>query len=212
MSGIARGSGPRSGLYSEQRFTNWSPHDPYWAEIEMLAPGMRPRATIPRNGSVPLGIFDRPLAEGFVRPWSVEDVAKVLCSIPEKFLMDLTGVYLLGGTVRQIRLRNITYGMYSSCQIFLCAFPQRMLEQLLPSTPKPSEMQPFTKFGAVFKHTAKGATRLVFDESSIRKFMLFDVLLHEVGHHVDRDHVADDSERYARWFAEYQHARLGELS
>ena len=132
--------------------------------------------------------------------------------MPDQYLNELTGIFLLGGTARQGRLRKLTYGMYSSGRIFLFAFPRRMLTQLWPSAPKPSVAKSYTKFGATFEPTAKGAARLVFDESSIRQFMLFDVLLHEVGHHVDREHRADNSERYARWFADYQHACLKELA
>jgi hypothetical protein len=46
---------------------------------------------------------------------------------------------------------------------------------------------------------------LIFSESSIRQFYLFDVLLHEIGHHVDRRSRRRDtasSERYAEWFAQ----------
>jgi hypothetical protein len=52
-----------------------------------------------------------------------------------------------------------------------------------------------------------GAT-LQFDSSSLRRFYLYDVLLHEVGHHVDRDHMSENAERYASWFADFQHAQL----
>src|SRR5580658_1561284 len=105
MAGNPRGSGQRSNLYSNQRFTNWRPDDHYWAEVEALPHKMRPRVEVGRGSEEPLGVFDRPLAEGFVRPWSVGDVADVLRSIPERHLLGLTGVYLLGGTVRQRSLR-----------------------------------------------------------------------------------------------------------
>lgn len=66
----------------------------------------------------------------------------------------------------------------------------------------------YTKFGATLVPEGKGGALLTFDESSLRLFYLYDVLLHEVGHHVDRESNADNTDRYAHWFAEFQHARL----
>ena len=208
MTGAAKGSGPRSGAYSDQRFTNWSTHDPYWSEVETLPRKMRPRVEVDRESDVPLGIYDRPIAEGFMRPCTPRDVADVLSTIPDEFLADLTGVFLLGGTNRQRSLTTVTYGMYSRGRIFLCAYSKRMLTHAWSKMPKPSVAKEYTKFGANFAADGKGGASLTFDESSLRQFYLFDVLLHEVGHHVDREGNADDAERYAHWFAEYQHARL----
>jgi len=209
MAGNARGSGQRSGLYSDQRFTNWSTHDPYWSEVETLPQKMRPRAEVARGTEVPLGI-NRPLAQGFVRPWSVEDVADVLQSIPDQFLTGLTGVFLLGGTSRQRSLKRLAYGIYSTNRVFLFALPERMLEQSLSKMPKPNVAHAYTKFGVTITPSDKGGAKLRFDAVSLRSYFLHDVLLHEVGHHVDREHRSDNAERYATWFAEFQHARLVE--
>lgn len=208
MTGQPRGSGQRSGLYSEQRFTNWTPNSPYWAEAETFTPKMRPRAEVERDSEAPLGVFDRPLADGFVRPWSVEDVAGVLDAIPGRFLTELAAVFLLGGTTRQRQLKKITYGMYSADRIYLFALPKRMLVQKWAKMPKPSVAKEYTKFGAIFAPAEGGGATMQFDEISLRLFYLYDVLLHEIGHHVDRDGESDSAERYAHWFAEFQHARL----
>lgn len=208
MAGNPKGSGQRSNLYSEQRFTNWRPNDPYWAEVEALPKKMRPRIGISRDSEESLGVFDRPLAEGFVRPWSLGDVADVLRSIPKDHLLGLSGIYLLGGTSRQRSTNKLTYGMYSDDQIFLFALPKRMLVQHWSKMPKPSLAQAYTKFGANITPDGKGGAILRFDLASIRSFYLYDVLLHEVGHHIDRDHGSDNAERYARWFAEFQHSKL----
>ena len=214
MAGNPKGSGPRSGHYSSQRFTNWSPHDPYWAEVKTLPPKMRPRVEVSRGPADALGIFDRPLAEGFVRPWTARAVAEVLAAIPPAFLVDLAGVFLLGGTAKQRSLtKGTTYGMYSHgryipSRIFLFALPEKSLVQRWAKMPKPSVAKEYTKFGATLSPDGKGGALLTFDQSSLRQFYLYDVLLHEVGHHVDRDGRADNAERYANWFADFQHARL----
>jgi len=209
MAGNPRGSGQRSGLYSEQRFTNWSVHDPYWSEVETLPRKMRPRVEVERESLPALGVYDRPVAEGFLRPCTPEDVAGVLGAIPSEFLTDLTGVFLLGGTTRQRGLtKKVTYGMYGRGRIFLFAYSEKLLTHKWPKMPKPSVAKEYTKFGATFVPDGKGGALLTFDESSLRRFYVYDVLLHEVGHHVDREKNADNAERYANWFADFQHARL----
>jgi hypothetical protein len=170
---------------------------------------MRPRVEVERNLGGSLGIYDRPIAPGFVRPCTPEAVANVLGVIPNAFLHDLTGVFLLGGTTRQRSLTTkTTYGMYSRGRIFLCAYPQKLMTQKWARMPKPSVTKEYTKFGATLVPHGKGGALLTFDESSLRQFYLYDVLLHEVGHHVDRDDKADNAERFAHWFAEFQNARL----
>jgi hypothetical protein len=209
MAGSPKGSGQRSNLYSSQRFTNWRPHDPYWSEVEALPRKMRPRVEVARGSAPPLGIYDRPVSPGFVRPCTARDVADVLEAIPPGFLTDLAGVFLLGGTAKQRSLTTkVTYGIYSADRIFLFASPATRLVQRLPKMPKPSVAREYTKFGATVNPDDKGGALLTFDRSSLRQFYLYDVLLHEVGHHVDRDEHADNAERYAHWFAEFQHARL----
>ena len=78
----------------------------------------------------------------------------------------------------------------------------------MPTSSKPSEIKKYTKFGAVVKSSDRGGSTVVFDEPNLRRFYLYDVLLHELGHHVDRLGAAKSPERYALWFAEFQYARL----
>ncbi len=205
------GSGQRSGLYSEQRFTNWTKHDPFWSEVDALPVSMTPRASIDRSGRESLPVYDRPLAEGFVRPWNVQDVVDVLTAIPQEFLDGLNGVYLLGGTVRQRQSKKFLFGMYQGTRIFLFPLQARMMSQIWKQRPKPNIENEYTKFGATITSHGKGQAVLNFDSTSLRAFCLYDVLLHEVGHHVDRADVSVNTERYAKWFAQYQHARLREL-
>jgi hypothetical protein len=151
-----------------------------------------------------------------VRPWTARDVADVLGAIPQEFLVDLSGVFLLGGTVGQRNLGKLTYGMYSASfygkssgrRVFLCAVPENRLVQKWSKMQKPSVAKEYTKFGATISPDGKGGAVVQFDLSSLRQYYLYDVLLHEIGHHVDREDRADSAERFAQWFAEYQHARL----
>ena len=73
-------------------------------------------------------------------------------------------------------------------------------------------MREYARVGAIYIK-GKAHFEMRFSEASLRRFYLNDVLLHEVGHHVDsvsgrRDRRA--SESYAKWFAAEQAKRLAE--
>jgi len=73
---------------------------------------------------------------------------------------------------------------------------------------KPSEIQRYTRFGAQVKSTGHRGVTVAFDELSLKHFYLYDVLLHELGHHADRLKRGGEAERYAKWFAEFQQTHL----
>jgi hypothetical protein len=198
----------RSNAYSDQRFTNWTTHDPFWSEANSLPATMRPRAEVVLSNDKRVPIYDRRLNEGFLRPWSVGDVTAVLEATPPEYLEGLDGVYLMGGTSAQQRSRKLIYGQYWQRRIFLYPFPAKMLSQRWKSAPKPSLANEYLRFGARITPHQRGAVLLEFDTSSLRLFFLYNVLLHEIGHHVDRADVSENTERYAHWFADYQRAQL----
>lgn len=208
MASRAKGSGPRSGLYSEQRFTNWSPHDPYWSEAEGLPTRMRPSAVIPQDEDRSLCVYERPLAAGFTRPWSVDDVVDVLRRVPPTFATGLSAVYLMGGTARQGRRRALTFGMYSDGRIFLFPVAEQRIAEGWRTSANPANLSKYTKFGAAVRPPNRGAATVIFEDQNLRRFYLYDVLLHELGHHVDRTGTSKNGERYALWFAEFQYAHL----
>lgn len=169
---------------------------------------MRAKWEIPRDGEGSLGVYERPLASGFIRPWTVDDVVEVLTRVPSLFVSGLTGVYLMGGTARQRRLRSLTFGMYFSERIYLFPVPLERLTQGWRTSSKPTEMKKYTRFGAVVKSSDRGGATVAFNDQNLRRFYLYDVLLHELGHHADRLGAAKSAERYAMWFAEFQYAPL----
>ena len=208
MKGRARASGPRSGLYSNQRYTNWTPHDPHWSEALALPPRMRARAEVPLGIGEPVEVFERPLAPGFVLPVTVGDVVAVLGRIPSAFLSGLTGVYLMAGTAKQRRRRSLTFGLYQTGRIHLFPVPQQRLVEGWRCASRPADLAKYTKFGAITSASEGGSTTLTFDDESLRRFYLYDVLLHEIGHHVDRFDSARYPERFALWFAEFHYSQL----
>lgn len=209
MAGPNRGGGTRSGLYSEDKFTNWARFDPFGAEAERASKGRRPERRVD-IGSESVPIFVSKLQPGFVRPFSAADVAKTLSQVPIKYIEELAGVYLLGGTAKQKRNRNFFYGMYRRDRIYLYALDERNLVQGWEPRPKPNIVREYARFGAKFVQES-GRWTLRFTTESLRLFYLLDVLLHEVGHHVERSvrpYPSEASERYATWFANYQSLKL----
>ena len=210
VSGPKRGSGQRSGLYSEAKFTNWSPFDPFFAEARKAREDRKPFASVPLPTGAVVPIFEWPLQPGFSRPFSAEDVRRVLSDIPSEHLEDLVAVHLLGGTAKERKSHQVRYGLYFNCRVYLHPLPERFLNQRWDPPPKPSVIREYARFGARFVCDA-GEWRLCFEPESLRLFCLLDVLLHEVGHHVDRDvrpNPGPASERYAKWFANYLSNRL----
>jgi len=153
-------------------------------------------------------VFERALAPGFARTCSVEEVVDVLGSVPCEYLLGLSGVYLMAGTSKQQRLRKLTFGLYYRERIFLFPVPLDRLSQGWPCSSNPSDVKRYTKFGARVSSSRGGRSTVTLDEIGLQRFYLYDVLLHELGHHVDRLRRTGDPERYARWFAEFQQSQL----
>lgn len=69
-------------------------------------------------------------------------------------------------------------------------------------SPKPSELRPFIRAGANIVPKEKGII-VQLDMESLRAFYLGDVLMHELGHHVDPHSGGLRREKFAKWFAEH---------
>ncbi|MGD1941771.1 MAG: hypothetical protein ACFB0G_10705, partial [Leptolyngbyaceae cyanobacterium] len=60
-----------------------------------------------------------------------------------------------------------------------------MLKDHWGKHPKPTTIQEYERMGAKWIQDESG-WYLEFDRLSLRRFYLYDVLLHELGHHVDQ--------------------------
>jgi hypothetical protein len=200
----------RSNMYSESKYTNWAPFDPYQGERTAIPCNLTPTSSFSVSDSETCDIYERPIHEAFMRPFGASDVETVLETIPHNFLVGLRSIYLMGGTWKQDKIAMgdvYHYGEYGWCNIYLFAFPRRRLHWRRKNLPKPDIRQEFERAGAVFRQDGDGWIS-EFDETSLKTFYLYDVLIHEIGHHVDRHnwrpfrHGKSDSqaERFAEWF------------
>ena len=181
------------------------PFDPYLSEIQHTI------RTAPPEAAGGFSVHCRGPHPEFLQPVSEEDVLDHLGSMPSRFLCDLKGVFLLGGSRKQASValsRLFRYGAYWQGMIFLHPFPRSMMRMRFPRLPKPSIMQDYLRAGAQFEREGD-AWLCVFTPQSLRQFYLCDVLTHELGHHVDRHNLHPlrsrktngKAERYAEWFA-----------
>ncbi len=214
MSGQKRGSSERSNRYSESKCTNWSRYNPFDLEISILPDNLKPELNF-EIGAAIVSVYLRDLHADFIRPVEAEDVRELLSSVPSDFLHSLDSIYLLGGTSKQLKAskKSFRYGCYEAGRIYLYAFPRRMLIDYWGKLPKPTIVEEYKRMGAEWKQNDLGWW-LEFDQSSLKQFYLLDVLLHELGHHVDRRIWGQDTasaERSAEWFAQ-EYARFAQPS
>jgi hypothetical protein len=196
----------RMGNYAEAKFTNWRPFDAYEGEIATLPEKMRPRSVFLLGNEKRCRIYERPLHPRFLRPFTAEDVHRVLAQVPLPFLQGLHAIYLMGGTEKQETMafsRLYTYGQYrtSTKSIYLFAFPQKCLSYQTKKHPRPDIAQEYTRAGAKVERSGN-KTIFRFDIESLREFYLSDVLVHEIGHHVDFGNLKRKSDFEAERTAE----------
>lgn len=194
--GPKHGSGKRTGAFAESKCTNFMPYEPVYTEIKLIHLRLPDRIAIP--------IFERPLHPEFVRPCSVDDVMEFLRNIPPEFLAGLNGIYLLGGTAKQRRGAVLPDGCYDfkAYKIYLAACPKNDLVQFWSTLPPPHCLHEIKSAGVQIARV-KGGWEIRYDETTLRRYTLESVLLHEIGHHVARDEnkTHRKKENFADWFA-----------
>jgi hypothetical protein len=190
----------KSGLYSESKLTNWSEYNPYNIESgqvfdEHFTKIMNTKEII---------IEKYKTHPKFVLPISVADIEYTLSLLPEKFTKGIKGIFLLSGTNKQevFAQKRITYGGYYYYMqiIMLHPFPYNMLDRFYKKLPAPHKLNEFKRAGARVTKVKNG-WNINFSLMNLRNFYLNDVLIHEIGHHIDKTY--DKSDKKVENFAEY---------
>ena len=201
-------------MYSKSKCSNWAAYDPYFGEIAQIRDDQEPTAEIVLSEEIKIKVLERTLHESFLRPYMIRDIEETLVSIPSKFLLRLSRIVLLGGTKKQEQCIGRDFFLfgryYGNAMIALHAFPRKMMKFSRRS--RPHRIQEYIRAGAVCRQEGND-TVIEFNEQSLKMFYLRDVLIHEVGHHVDwlrRRHWSELTEEFADWFAgeygfRYQH-------
>lgn len=191
----------RTGFYAESKFSNWTKYGPAHSEahrvLKMFEKDLEKNDGILVK-SVPVN------SPSLFMPVSEQDVIETLSEIPRHFLRGLKAVFLLGGSRRQLKSsdRSFFYGSYAWGYIWLYPFPFSRMMETWSRLPKPSVRREYERVGVVWQPVQGGWLRM-FSQEALRKFYLRDVLIHEIGHHIDRFTKRDhrSSEAFAHWIA-----------
>ena len=131
-----------------------------------------------------------------------------LALLPQRFLKDLEVVQLC--TMTRKKHFSPCYGLQWGNAIYLYPF-EESLDEYFYSPPPRSLVIETKMYGGRWEHNEPGEWRLIWNEHSARDFQLNNVLIHELGHLVDKWNTKhEDQERYAEWFAvEYGYRQSG---
>lgn len=199
--------GARSSLFKKS--SNLTTFDPYDCEIDDKY--FNEYYSALNSGQTDWVIKQSRLNPQFLMPVTPEEIRRKLNSLPTHFLKGLKGVILLGGTSKQLKTAggNLScFGAYCYEVIFLFPIPTKQLTTCCVTLPPPHIKKDYEKAGAVYFFKNQKWHRY-FSKDALKTFYLNDVLVHELGHHVDAHTKNDsDAERYAEWFArEYGYAK-----
>ncbi len=201
--------GTRTGAWAESKFTNLNKFDPGDSEVARLF-DKHYKEIFEKEEMV---VIVKPVHSNFMLPLTRQCIRTTIDSIPSEFTKDLKGIVALSGSRTQERVfRNIfSYGRYFDGSIWLHPYPKSAMVMRYTSLPKPHILNDYRRVGAKIEGE-NNRWSISFDSGSLRDFYLRDVLLHEVGHHVDAlnnlTKTHRKSEGYAEWFASEYGFRL----
>ncbi len=207
----SRNSGPRSGAGSQSKLTNQSSFDPQQEEISCVA---EKYYTDYAKVKKPI-IRQLPMHPDFLMPVSIRDVENLLGTLPKRFTHALKAVFLLGGSKKQaISWSKFAYGTYSEDVVYLHPFPKAQMKRVYKNPFQPHLLEEYRRAGA--RLIQKPHQFIIeFDRHSLKQLYLWDVLIHEIGHHVDRTNFGKKrlsrEESFAEWFATEYGFRLRDI-
>lgn len=144
----------------------------------------------------------------FFHPATAEDIAEVLAQLPPADLAGLNGIVLRRVPWSSYE-RDDSFGWYDpvDAEVSLRAFPADMRLYAGGREPTERERREFDPFCREWRG-GPGGHYLQFDEPALKRFYLYDVLLHEIGHHVaDRDRPVGKTRRSANEAFAHDYAR-----
>lgn len=201
----------RSGAWSESKWTNQNRFDVFDLEIDRAVD--RYRREIERTDRLAI-VVEHPHPD-FISPVKKHHIIETIRSIPEDFTRGVKSIIVLRGTRRQAAQNSgQVYGLYWENMIFLYPYPKSLLNMTYAKAPRPHILNDHKRAGAIVG-SANGSTTIKYTEEAVKQFYLRDVLIHEIGHHVDAVNFSDKShkkiEGFAEWFAtEYGFKKTGD--
>lgn len=136
---------------------------------------------------------------GYQHVVTEHDVRQRLSELPAKFTAPLQVVQLSRMTRKK---RSFPcYGMQWGTALYLYPIEAELVEYF-GRPPRPAEYNETRLFGGKWEHRGGSFWKLTWSPATIRDFYLNNVLIHELGHLLDKRNTSyQDRERFAEWFA-----------
>ena len=136
---------------------------------------------------------------GYQHVVTEHDVRRRLSELPAKFTAPLQVVQLSRMTRKK---RSFPcYGMQWGTALYLYPVESELVEYF-GRPPLPAEYNETRLFGGRWEHQRGSIWKLSWTPATIRDFYLNNVLIHELGHLLDKRNTSyQDRERFAEWFA-----------
>ena len=144
-------------------------------------------------------IIEQAPGDGYRHVVTPDQIRDRLGRLPEQLVMPLEVVQLSRMTRKKKAFP--CYGMQWGNAIYLYPLEEEFVEYF-NRPPRPSEYNETRQFGGQWSHEGGRIWRLTWTEAALQDLFLNNVLIHELGHLLDkRNSSYRDRERYAEWFA-----------
>lgn len=144
-------------------------------------------------------VIVRKPGKGYRHVVTEKEIKARLARLPEELLKDLQIVQLAQMTRKKQGLP--CYGMQWGQAIYLYPMEEDLTETYAVP-PDPQQQVEARMYGATWQALDSGLWELQWTPQALRDFYLNNILIHELGHLVDRHNsTTADRERYAEWFA-----------
>jgi hypothetical protein len=199
--------GVRGDRWSGSKLTNLKTFQPFWSATEKVYSKYYGGF---KNCTTPFIKVEK-THKDFVFPVTSEDIQAALDRVPSKFISGIKAILVPSGSKKQTKVVKslLLYGEYWQECVFLHPYPRAEMTWRYDKTPNPTVLHEYQRAGAIVRPDRAGIC-ISFDEGALRQFYLRDVLMHEIGHHVDvqRNRSRREREVFAEWFAREYGFRL----
>lgn len=193
--------GVRSDRWSGSKLSKSSPFHPFHSEWDRVTRVYSTRMEEERAGPF---VKVEPTAPGFVQPVTRANIVSVLNEVPRRFLDGLEGVFVVRGSRKMAQQQgHFVHGTYCRRVILLFPYPNALMTFAAAGS-RPHELDWLRRSGVAVEAGIDGVLRASFSRASLRTYYAREVLVHEIGHHVEfhlRGRTTKLSESFAEWFA-----------
>jgi hypothetical protein len=171
-----------------------------WGQTNARLPYMPPENWYePTESGRGYRIVEEPAGPGYRHVVTEAEIRARLARLPSEFVRPLEVVQLS----RMTRKKHSVplYGMQWGAALYLYPIETNLTETY-DTPPKPAQLTETRMYGGRWEQQARNRWALVWTEEAVKDFYLNNILIHELGHLLDRRNTRSvERERFAEWFA-----------